>query len=145
MTHAPQSTEEVSVSIRKAKPIRISNKTVDDIVVKLDPDCTYSDSCEGHYYCVNDTKVCMSGWTGDNCETRDIAEGNRDTECPRGYQRQGCKNGGTCWDRTCCCLAGYEGNVCQVEILECASDPCGAGGTCKEGIDEYECICPEGK
>ena len=46
---------------------------------------------------------------------------------------QPCQNGGICRDKVdgfkCECVPGYIGNLCEVNIDECASDPCGQHGT----------------
>ena len=35
-------------------------------------------------------------------------------------------------------------SLSQTEINECESDPCQNGGTCVEGVDEFECVCAAG-
>ena len=39
-----------------------------------------------------------------------------------------CENGGSCMDLigyySCSCLPGYTGVNCEVEVLECSSNPC---------------------
>ena len=109
-------------------------------------DCNATDSCDGHYTCDNATneKICMSGWTGDSCADRNITAGSSDSECPSAVRTTGCRNGGTCWSQSCCCVTGYEGNLCQIETLECESSPCGSG-TCLDYIGYYVCVCPDGK
>ena len=121
--------------------------TLHSITTESIDDCTPTDSCSGHYYCSNATnqKVCLSGWSGEDCTDRDIGGRVRDTECPAAAQYTGCRNGGTCWAQTCCCVNGFEGNLCQDEIIECESNPCGAGGTCVELVGGYWCECPSGK
>jgi hypothetical protein len=56
---------------------------------------------------------------------------------------------------TCACDAGYSGTLtwnapgsswdgsCS-DIDECASDPCGAGGTCDDQVDGFSCSCDAG-
>ena len=63
---------------------------------------------------------------------------------PLGSQFSYCRNGGTCWAQNCCCSDGYEGDLCEAEILECESNPCGDGGTCIDYLGYYVCLCPEG-
>ena len=89
--------------------------------------------------------ICLEGWAGVNCIDRDISSDNGDPECPDGFQRMGCRNGGTCFDGTCCCPNGYEGLVCQTETLECMSAPCGSAGTCLDQIGSYYCLCADGE
>lgn len=36
------------------------------------------------------------------------------------------------------------GNMCNVDIDECAARPCHNGGTCVDGINSFTCHCPEG-
>ena len=106
--------------------------------------CVPTDSCDGgHYTCNNDTgeKVCNPGFKGTDCKERDV-QGD-DLECPT---LGTCKNGGNCWNHTCCCAKGYEGLLCGSDIIECLSSPCVNGGICTEGgIGEYKCKCPAGK
>ena len=76
-----------------------------------------------------------------DCKDRDIANPN-DPECP---SLGPCKNGGTCWNKTCCCVDGYHGVLCHIETMECDSSPCVNGGTCKDEIGSYRCECIAGK
>ena len=106
--------------------------------------CTDTDSCEGHYTCDAATgeKVCNDGFTGADCKDRAFSGGSIDPQCPD--VGNVCKHGGTCWNKTCCCLDGYVGDICETEINECESDPCQNGGTCIDEVDEYYCLCEEG-
>ena len=106
-------------------------------------ECRSTDSCDGHYRCHPDTgeKICSAGYKGAECKERDV-QGD-DPACPTIGR---CKNGGTCWNHTCCCAKGYEGQLCGSDIIECRSSPCTNGGACFEGgVGEYRCKCPEGK
>ena len=42
---------------------------------------------------------------------------------------------------TCNCENGFKGVTCEIDIDECASEPCKNGGTCVDLPGEYECIC----
>uniref|UniRef100_A0A3Q2P5H2 Sushi, nidogen and EGF like domains 1 n=1 Tax=Fundulus heteroclitus TaxID=8078 RepID=A0A3Q2P5H2_FUNHE len=63
-----------------------------------------------------------------------------------------CLNGGQCIDDcitgnpsfTCSCLAGFTGRRCQINVNECASNPCQNGGSCKDQINGFICECPAG-
>lgn len=39
----------------------------------------------------------------------------------------------------CSCSPGYRGRVCFLDVDECASLPCGAGGRCRHGVAVFEC------
>uniref|UniRef100_A0A8C5QP46 Delta-like protein n=1 Tax=Leptobrachium leishanense TaxID=445787 RepID=A0A8C5QP46_9ANUR len=58
-----------------------------------------------------------------------------------------CLNGGTCLNAEpdkylCICSEGYLGTNCEIDIDECASNPCARGGICKDLVNGFECICP---
>ncbi|XP_053388454.1 uncharacterized protein LOC128551583 [Mercenaria mercenaria] len=61
-----------------------------------------------------------------------------------------CQNNGKCSrvgytkDFLCTCLPGYTGLQCQIDINECASNPCLHGATCFDLINEYFCGCISG-
>uniref|UniRef100_A0A672HLX0 Crumbs cell polarity complex component 2b n=1 Tax=Salarias fasciatus TaxID=181472 RepID=A0A672HLX0_SALFA len=60
---------------------------------------------------------------------------------------QPCLNQGVCQDQfnefNCSCSPGWEGELCQAEINECAAAPC-LYGTCKDLLADYECSCEPG-
>lgn len=45
---------------------------------------------------------------------------------------------------TCLCTSGYTGSYCDVEIDECASNPCQHGSTCSDKLGTYLCTCTAG-
>lgn len=45
----------------------------------------------------------------------------------------------------CNCREGFTGELCEVQISPCASEPCGDFGSCTErGDDSFECLCSPG-
>lgn len=68
-----------------------------------------------------------------------------------------CLNGGKCVSDInfplgsgaylCVCLPGFQGSLCEVDVTQCQSNPCGLG-RCVSGVHSYSCDCPpelEGK
>ena len=105
--------------------------------------CQTANDCErGHYTCDKKTgeKVCIAGYKGTDCKQRDIV--GSDPECP---SIGSCKNGGDCFNNSCCCEPGYDGVLCQNEVIECSSNPCANGETCKDLINGYICQHTQGK
>lgn len=45
---------------------------------------------------------------------------------------------------SCYCIDGYTGVQCQTNWDECWSSPCQNGGTCIDGVAQYNCSCQEG-
>lgn len=41
-------------------------------------------------------------------------------------------------------FSGYTGTQCDIEIDECASNPCYNGGKCVNLINDFNCTCPLG-
>jgi hypothetical protein len=45
---------------------------------------------------------------------------------------------------SCSCAVGFTGTNCEVNIDDCASNPCQNGGTCSDGIEAFTCSCAPG-
>lgn len=60
---------------------------------------------------------------------------------------QPCLNQGVCQDQfnefNCSCSAGWEGELCEMEVNECSSGPC-FYGTCTDLLADYHCDCEPG-
>ncbi|HEY5374627.1 MAG TPA: fibrinogen-like YCDxxxxGGGW domain-containing protein [Polyangiaceae bacterium] len=57
-------------------------------------------------------------------------------------------NGGVCVPdpgaARCNCLAGWEGDSCQLNHDDCQPNPCMNGGTCTDGVASFSCACGNG-
>ncbi|XP_052828928.1 protein crumbs isoform X1 [Octopus bimaculoides] len=58
--------------------------------------------------------------------------------CQNGTCIQDC----TAQNYTCQCADGFEGRLCDQDIDECKMNPCQNGGSCKNNVGSYVCICP---
>lgn len=45
---------------------------------------------------------------------------------------------------TCSCRSGFTGRRCEININECARNPCANGSTCIDRINDYTCVCAPG-
>ena len=41
-------------------------------------------------------------------------------------------------------LSGYTGDVCEINIDDCAEGPCLNGGTCEDAVNAFFCECIDG-
>ncbi|XP_041470036.1 fibropellin-1-like [Lytechinus variegatus] len=41
----------------------------------------------------------------------------------------------------CVCPSGFKGQMCEIDINECESNPCQNGATCKDLVNKYRCHC----
>jgi len=65
---------------------------------------------------------------------------------------QPCQNDGRCIPLEqgasakfrCECLDGWAGKNCEINIDDCADQPCLLGGNCTDLINDFKCDCPEG-
>ncbi|XP_073818444.1 protein serrate isoform X2 [Musca autumnalis] len=121
----------------------------------------------GHYDCgPQGEKICLNGWTGDNCEKAicklgcDPVHGKCDKpgecDCRPGWQGPlcnecvvypGCKHGscyGEAWK--CKCDTNWGGILCDQDLNYCGThEPCKHGGTCENTApDRFRCTCAEG-
>ncbi|XP_069464907.1 protein delta homolog 2 [Ambystoma mexicanum] len=109
--------------------------------------CIHQNPCRNEAECVDDPEgeyscVCPEGFHGKNCELKM-------GPCERAGSP--CKNGGSCQDNhgyatnfTCRCLAGYVGDLCELDVDDCLMRPCANGATCHDGINRFSCECQVG-
>ncbi|XP_031656375.1 delta-like protein 4 [Oncorhynchus kisutch] len=114
--------------------------------------CTPRDDRFGHYTCDRDGQLsCLPGWKGEYCEEPiclvGCSEGNGNCSSP-GECVVSLSPGGLCLIhvgvRLCSCRSGFTGQRCEININECAGNPCTNGGTCLDRINDYTCACPPG-
>lgn len=44
----------------------------------------------------------------------------------------------------CTCAAGFTGDRCETNIMDCQDTSCANGGTCVDLVNDYACICKNG-
>lgn len=71
-------------------------------------------------------------------------EGRKEREGREEKVRWGCPLGYLCLTSCCLGTAGFTGHLCQHDVDECASTPCGNGAKCLDGPNSYSCVCTEG-
>ncbi|XP_071757584.1 lactadherin-like isoform X2 [Centroberyx gerrardi] len=88
--------------------------------------------------------ICVDGFGGDTCN---LTETGPCSPNP-------CKNDGSCEFFTptrrgdvfneyiCKCQPGFEGAHCQINVNDCAVQPCKNGGMCRDLEGDYACHCP---
>uniref|UniRef100_A0A1A8KZQ3 Milk fat globule-EGF factor 8 protein n=1 Tax=Nothobranchius pienaari TaxID=704102 RepID=A0A1A8KZQ3_9TELE len=88
--------------------------------------------------------ICADGFGGDTCN---LTETGPCSPNP-------CKNDGSCEviaptrrgdvfsEYLCRCQSGFEGVHCQINVNDCANQPCKNGGTCRDLDGDYTCHCP---
>ena len=78
------------------------------------------------------------GWSGDTC----------DVELESPCLSEPCEHNGTCVEDKklfhCGCPVGWTGSHCEVNINECASNPC-VHGVCVDREGGYQCFCVPGR
>ncbi|XP_077380672.1 delta-like protein A isoform X2 [Festucalex cinctus] len=105
----------------------------------------YCDECIRYPGCLHGTCQqpwqcnCQEGWGGLFC--------NQDLNYCTHHKP--CSNGATCSNTgqgsyTCSCRPGFAGASCEIQVSECAGNPCRNGGSCTDLESSYRCECPHG-
>ena len=59
-----------------------------------------------------------------------------------------CENGSVCVnevdDFSCDCAIGFTGDLCEIDVDDCANTPCANGATCTDLVNAFECDCLPG-
>ncbi|XP_062327236.1 EGF-like repeat and discoidin I-like domain-containing protein 3 isoform X2 [Osmerus eperlanus] len=88
--------------------------------------------------------ICADGFAGDTCN---LTETGPCSPSP-------CRNDGSCEvitstrrgdvfsEYVCKCQPGFEGAHCQINVNDCANQPCRNGGMCRDLDGDYACQCP---
>eukprot|EP00494_Astrolonche_serrata_P032652 UN32921 len=80
-----------------------------------------------------ESRECTGGAAG--------SDGNKCLNKPCG--RGSCTKSDNAAGYTCTCVKGYSGDDCNTNPDNCprGGSPCGEGGTCIDGLDDYDCEC----
>ncbi|XP_046897520.1 EGF-like repeat and discoidin I-like domain-containing protein 3 isoform X2 [Hypomesus transpacificus] len=88
--------------------------------------------------------ICADGFAGDTCNLTETGPCNPSP----------CRNDGSCEvisssrrgdvfsEYVCKCQPGFEGAHCQINVNDCANQPCRNGGMCRDLDGDYVCQCP---
>lgn len=78
--------------------------------------------------------ICPPGWGGERCQSDldDCAS----QPCAHGHCRDFLAG------FQCLCQPGFIGRLCSEDVDDCENHACQHGGTCKDGVNAYTCICP---
>ncbi|KAM6950118.1 lactadherin-like isoform 2-T2 [Lycodopsis pacificus] len=88
--------------------------------------------------------ICTDGFGGDSCNLTEIGPCSLNP----------CKNDGSCKiitptrrgdvfnEYVCKCQPGFEGVHCQINVNDCANQPCKNRGICRDLDGDYTCQCP---
>lgn len=128
-------------------------------------DCK-SDTCPERSMCQdlpgigNFTCLCRSGYTGPNCnvtlnpcdimESVQVSTTQLDGQQQQQTQQQPpCANGAQCVPlqqgrRKCVCPPGWTGTRCEINVDDCAEEPCLMGAKCTDLVNDFRCECPSG-
>ncbi|XP_055752026.1 delta and Notch-like epidermal growth factor-related receptor [Salvelinus fontinalis] len=114
----------------------------------VEPGSRFSDpQCSGKGKCITQPSVstffceCEDGYSGIFCEEFDACH------------LRLCQNYAICSDLrqgdegrnfTCICPPGFQGDLCQLQVDHCLSQPCRNGATCSSSLAGPRCYCTEG-
>jgi len=137
------------------------------------PDCK-NDTCPERSMCQdlpglnNYTCLCRSGYTGPNCNiTVNPCDSNPSLASTNSQQPMGandiqttlapgqtassspCANGAQCVPlqqgrHKCICPPGWTGTRCEINVDDCAEEPCLVGAKCTDLVNDFHCDCPPG-
>lgn len=120
-----------------------------------DYECQCHDRFSGKN-CQEDRDPCSSSPCLFGGKCHDEGYGNYTCECPARMSGRRCDFGRFCLPNPCrhsgvceegddgpiCMCRGYTGKTCEIDVDECANNPCLNGATCVNEAGSFRCICP---